>query len=146
MLYHSHIGHSAYGETLAKEVAPFGIRVLTVLPGGFSTNGWEKASIPSTAKFEDYRPFIDEFREVAKGIAAKQPGDPDKFAKLLVDVVLGEGMMLDEEGKIRPWPERLVAGSDAMMDAKKTVKSWEHTIEEYGDLARSTDKRLTDQP
>lgn len=94
-----------------------------------------------------------------------QPGDPEKFARLVVDVVRGEGIMLegggedgtgnrgwDEErkgemtgeGKVRPWPERLIVGTDAMVDVKATFKSWEQSMDEYGDLGRSTDMTKLD--
>lgn len=156
--------HIAYGETLAKEVAPFNIRVLPLIPGGFHTHG--KGGNPVTPPppgpgFEDYMPLYKWFKKLAEGLGGTQIGDPDKFATLIVDVVRGEGIMLegnreaeaedgnrdekiDGEGRVRPWPERLVVGSDAIADIKATFKSWEQSMDEYGDLARSTDREKSD--
>lgn len=58
-----------------------------------------------------------------------------------MDVVRGEGQMRTVEGGLRPWPERLVVGSDAVAEIRRTFANWEKTLEEYGDLARSTDTR-----
>lgn len=137
-IIHEHNSSLAYGETLAKEVAPFGIRVLTVIPGAFATGGIP--GIPDTPKFEDYRLLYDAVRRASEERRKNIRGDPKKYAGLLVDVVRGEGSMLDEKGELRQWPERLIAGSDAVADINNMVKSWENTIEVYGDLARSTDK------
>lgn len=47
-------------------------------------------------------------------------------------------------GRVRPWPERLVVGSDAIADIEATFESWEQSMDEYRDLARSTDRTESD--
>ncbi|KAF8310195.1 NAD(P)-binding protein [Clavulina sp. PMI_390] len=132
---------NAYGETLAKEVAPFGIRVLTLIPGGFFTDGNTASPTLDTHHIDDYQALHDRMNAIMKVFPGSQPNDPTKYAPLLVDVVRGEGVMRDETkgGELRPWPERLVIGSDAVLDARRMFSSWEKSIEEYGDLARFAD-------
>lgn len=133
----------AYGETLAKEVAPFNIRVLTVIPGGFFTEGTTGSPALITHTYEDYAPLHDTMNKVIKALPGSQLGDPNKYAEVICDVVRGEGLMRDEkaEGGVRPWPGRLPVGSDAVLEARTTYQSWEKTFEDYGDLIKSTDMR-----
>ncbi|HZZ61675.1 MAG TPA: oxidoreductase [Roseiarcus sp.] len=74
-------------ESLAKEVAPFGIRVLIVEPGPFRTD-WAGRSL-KTAK----RP-IDAYAETAiarrrqiQGYSGNQPGDPVRAAEAIIAAV-----------------------------------------------------------
>ena len=75
-------------ESLAREVSPFGIRVLIVEPGAFRTN-FLAAFVPNSKGLgPDYengpvREVLQKF-EVANG---KQVGDPVKGAKAIVDVI-----------------------------------------------------------
>lgn len=106
-------------------------------------------------------PLYEWFKKLLGSIAGSQPGDPKKYASLVVDVVRGEGIMRrrdgainqveetegkgKEKGDVRPWPERLIVGSDAVADITATFKSWEQSIDEYGDMIRSTDKKKEEE-
>ncbi|KAF8305358.1 oxidoreductase,short chain dehydrogenase-like protein [Clavulina sp. PMI_390] len=130
---------NAYGETLAKEVAQFNIRVLTTVPGGFHTSGYAGNPVPPPMPgpgYEDYAPTIERFRGMVKSLPGSQLGDPVKYATLLCDVATGDG-----KPSVRPWPERLVIGSDAAVDVREMFARWEASMQEYEDLGKSTDSR-----
>jgi NAD(P)-dependent dehydrogenase (short-subunit alcohol dehydrogenase family) len=135
----------AYGETLAIEVAPLGVRVLTLIPGGFHTLGGKTgapvlegpaSAFPSFKVIDDYAPLRARAEARLAGLPGTQPGDPNKLAELLVDVVRGEGVW-----KGREWPaeSRLVVGSDSEADVKIKIASMEKSMSEYEDIVRFTD-------
>jgi NAD(P)-dependent dehydrogenase (short-subunit alcohol dehydrogenase family) len=74
-------------EALAQEVAPLGIKVLIVEPGPYRTK-WAKSGAKDAAKkIEDYAATAHATMQMIHGYEGKQPGCPDKGAKLIVDAV-----------------------------------------------------------
>jgi NAD(P)-dependent dehydrogenase (short-subunit alcohol dehydrogenase family) len=70
---------------LAAETAPFGIRYLTVEPGGFATD-WAGASMQIQDIGEEYRATVGQFAEhVSSGQTSA--GDPQRAAEILVRVL-----------------------------------------------------------
>ncbi|WP_336087357.1 oxidoreductase [Nocardia sp. SSK8] len=72
-------------ESLAKEVAPFGIHVTLVEPGGFATD-WSGDSAVRAAPL----PAYDEVRDIAHGRANAAPGDPRSAGEALLRIVDAE--------------------------------------------------------
>jgi NAD(P)-dependent dehydrogenase (short-subunit alcohol dehydrogenase family) len=73
-------------ESLAQEVAPFGIKVTLVEPAGFSTD-WAGPSSRSATAMGEY----DHVREAAaKRRSGQQPGDPAAAAGALLEIVDAE--------------------------------------------------------
>lgn len=97
-------GVEGWMESLAPEIAPFGIQTMLVEPGFFRT---EFLGVGSTTYAE---PGIPDYAERAgatisalTGLDGKQPGDPAKLAEAIVSLAeLGQP------------PARFVAGTDAM--------------------------------
>lgn len=96
-----------FSEVLAKEVAPLGIKVTIVEPGGFRTD-WAGASMTVQTPREEYRsvigPFIDRRRE------HKMLGDPAKAAQAILQIA-----------GIEAPPLRLLLGSDAVLLAAQAL-------------------------
>ena len=74
-----------FSQSLAQEVADFGVRVTLIEPGGFSTD-WSGSS----AKHASPNPAYDEYRK--KAAAERQtrvgdPGDPNASAKVVLELV-----------------------------------------------------------
>jgi NAD(P)-dependent dehydrogenase (short-subunit alcohol dehydrogenase family) len=97
-------GIEGWMESLAPEIAPFGIRTMLVEPGFFRT---ELLSNDSTTYAQ---PTIDDYAERTKEIVAswksmdgKQGGDPAKLADALVKLVA-----------LKEPPTRFAAGADAV--------------------------------
>ncbi|NOK39273.1 SDR family NAD(P)-dependent oxidoreductase [Corallococcus exercitus] len=73
-------------ESLAKEVAPLGVKVLLVEPGMFRT----KLLGPSYRQMPELAPYaetVGPMRAYVAQSAGTQPGDPEKAAKAIVDAV-----------------------------------------------------------
>lgn len=100
----SKFGIEGFMEALASEVAPFGIRTQTVVPGFFRT---ELLSPQSTQyaepSIEDYADTTRATVEAWKGMDGQQGGDPAKLGRAIVDLAA-----LEEP------PMRFIAGADAV--------------------------------
>jgi NAD(P)-dependent dehydrogenase (short-subunit alcohol dehydrogenase family) len=112
-------------ESLAPEVAPFGIRTMVVEPGFFRT---DLLSPESTSYAE---PSIDDYAErTTQTVAAwnamngQQGGDPAKLAKALVQLASS-----DEP------PLRWVAGADAVQVVEQKAKDLLAQIDAYRELS-----------
>ncbi len=97
-------------ESLAIELKPLGIDVLIVEPGPFRTK-WAGESIRrSKVEMQEYATTAGERRKASAARSGKQPGDPVRAAKAIVDVVMSE----------KP-PLRLLLGKLALENARKKV-------------------------
>jgi NAD(P)-dependent dehydrogenase (short-subunit alcohol dehydrogenase family) len=76
----------ALSESLAAEVAPFGIRVLIVEPGAFRTRLFGSAFRTMPA-MDIYSGTVGPTRAYAANSGGIQPGDPAKAARAIVDAV-----------------------------------------------------------
>ena len=97
-------GVEGWMESLAQEIAPFGIRTMLVEPGFFRT---DLLSADSTTyaelSIDDYASRTQETVTAWKGMNGKQGGDPAKLAAALVELTAQE----------EP-PARFAAGADAV--------------------------------
>jgi NAD(P)-dependent dehydrogenase (short-subunit alcohol dehydrogenase family) len=78
-------GVSGFTEVVAKEVAPLGIKVTSVEPGGFRTD-WAGASMSYAPFVEGYETTVDARIEYFKSGANVPVGDPIKAAQVMIDL------------------------------------------------------------
>lgn len=120
----------AFTETLAVEVAPFGVKVLIVAPGSFRTEGMYGQAYAKHNPLPEY----DEAREQSikrfKSIPGTEKGDPSKAMELVVDVVRGEGKA---EGKA--WPGYLILGEDAIGNLTSKCTGLMKIADEWKDIS-----------
>ena len=64
------------------------------------------------------------------------PGDPDKAASAMVDVIQRQGVAAD-----RPWAARVVLGSDCLTYAKKRRQEELKLLDKWENVSSSTDAR-----
>ncbi|WP_406509991.1 oxidoreductase [Streptomyces sp. NBC_00212] len=90
-------------ESLAAELAPLGITVTIVEPGGLRTE-WAGASMrQSPIRLDDYEGTAGKRREATLAVSGRQPGDPVRAAAAIAATVNAEVP-----------PLRLLLGSDAL--------------------------------
>ena len=78
----------ALNETLAKEVADFGVKVTIVEPGGYATRDGKNPDPLANGHVAETSPVYDGLRRRLAEVAGKQPaGDPAAAARALLKVV-----------------------------------------------------------
>ena len=114
-------------ESLAPEVAPFGIRTMVVEPGFFRTD----LLTPESTSYAE--PSIDDYAERTNQTVAawnamdgQQGGDPAKLANALVQLA----------GQEEP-PLRWVAGADAIATVEQKAKDLLAQVDAYRELSSS---------
>lgn len=118
---------------LAKEVAQFNIRVLTVVLGTFNTNFGHAASFRKVPLPDDYKGSVAEqmiqYLSSGKG---KPNGDKDKAMQAVYDVVGGEGAGVGHEAE-----RFLPLGTDMTTRVKMVQDYLSHALEVFGDITNS---------
>jgi NAD(P)-dependent dehydrogenase (short-subunit alcohol dehydrogenase family) len=114
-------------ESLAPEIAPFGLRTLLVEPGFFRTELLtpESTSYPETS-IDDYAERTKQTVEFFSTMNGKQGGDPTKLAEALVELA----------AKDEP-PLRFIAGADAVEAVESKVALLRAQADAYRELSSS---------
>jgi len=118
-----------FSESLAQEIAPFGIRVIIVEPGPFRTDFLSTESIRfgarAVADYDDRRTALRASFEQRNG---RQPGDPVKLAEAVVLLA----------GESEP-PARFVAGSIAFDSISAKLAEMQSELARWRPLSVGTD-------
>jgi NAD(P)-dependent dehydrogenase (short-subunit alcohol dehydrogenase family) len=123
----SKFGVDGWMESLAPEVAPFGIHTTIVNPGFFRTELLTKASTNyAEPSIEDYAERNAAQRDFWESQNGRQAGDPAKLAQALLTIA-------DEQ---QP-PRRFIAGADAIALAEQQVGQFQAEIDAFPDLSSS---------
>jgi NAD(P)-dependent dehydrogenase (short-subunit alcohol dehydrogenase family) len=117
-----------FSEALAREVAPLGIRVTCVEPGGMRTDMFGLAMLADRLA-PDYEPTVGAFIRANFGRADGAPGDPAKVARAILRLA----------GEKQP-PVHLLLGSDAVSIAAATLAARAEEDARWKPLSLSTDR------
>lgn len=118
---------------LEREIAPFGIKVMIVEPGGFQTDFY--ASLEETKnKISDYDKqkynednVLDRKEKIPADLQV--PGDPLKAGKVIYHAI-----------QKADYPRRLLLGSDALQFATAELQRREQEVKKWAKLSKETDK------
>ncbi len=99
-----------FSDAVAMEVAPFGVKVCTLEPGGIRTNWAARAAQDSPELWPDYEPSVGAIMQLLRSIRGRAEGDPKKIAQVIVKLANSEDV-----------PKRLILG----VDAEKRVQNAE---------------------
>ena len=120
---------AGFSESLAQEVAGFGIKVTSVAPGAFRTDFLDDSSAHfGSVPLPEYKTFSDKIRSSSANNNHKQPGAPEKLGQALVELAL------DPEA-----PLHFIVGSDAVGLAETQLASRKQEMQRWRNLATSTD-------
>ncbi|KAM0251892.1 hypothetical protein ACHAQJ_007954 [Trichoderma viride] len=125
---------------IGRELAPFGIKACAIEPGFFRTEflqmGEAQRRIQTALALPVYTgTAVADSRDLLTKANNTQAGDPEKGAKVIVDVLTRTGVA---EGK--EIPQRLQLGSDIVGTLKDSILTgMQGTIEQWGEVSMSTD-------
>ncbi len=121
-------GVGGFTEALAKEVAPLGIWVTSVEPGGFHTD-WAGDSMSYAPQIEGYEATVGGMENFLKGGTYVPLGDPDKAARAMVELA----------DHPQP-PVHLVLGSEAGGMLQQADKERQAEFEKWLPVTNATDR------
>ncbi len=91
-----------FSDALAMEVAPFGVKVCTLEPGGIRTNWARRAGENTPNLLPEYEASVGSIRKVLQSLEGRAEGDPRKIADVILQLANSDEV-----------PVRLILGVDA---------------------------------
>lgn len=116
-----------FSEALAQEVAPLGIKVTVLEPGGMRTD-WAGASMTVQPISEPYAATVGALATMLPAGTTRAAGDPAKVAGVVLQLAA-----MDEP------PMRLLLGTDAVTYAASAAHTRAASDEQWRELSVSTD-------
>ena len=113
--------------TLADEVAPFGIRVTNIEPGGMRTDYSGRSLRHAGETIEDYASVAHAARRILAEHSGHEPGDPAKVAAAILAVVDAESP-----------PRQLLLGADAVLYATRHMARFQAELGAWAAVSLST--------
>src|SRR6267142_1964398 len=117
-----------FTESLAKEVAPFGVNVCALEPGGMRTNWGSRANQNTPELLPDYEPSVGAAVSALKSYWGNEVSDPAKVAQVILRRAPSEHL-----------PFHLLLGSDAVRNAQEAEATRNREAEDWREVSLSTD-------
>lgn len=113
-------------ETLAQELAPLGIRLMMVEPGGLRTDFAGRSRVSSARQIEDYDASVGRNRRILDEHVGHEAGDPRRAAEAIIRAMLAP----------EP-PLRLLLGDDAIAYATAKLNGQLAELESWKPVSTS---------
>src|ERR1700732_4495994 len=116
-----------FSDSLAMEVAPFGVKVCTLEPGGIRTN-WARRAVQNAPNLlPEYEASVGSFLKMLRGLEGRAEGDPQKIADIIVQLANSDDV-----------PVRLILGVDAEQRVQQAEAARASEAAKWRDLTVST--------
>jgi len=117
-----------FTESLAQEVAPFGVKVCALEPGGMRTNWGSRAHQYLPDLLPDYEPSVGATVRALHGVWGNENSDPAKVAQVILRLAASDRL-----------PAHLLIGSDAVRYASEAEAARAADAERWREISVSTD-------
>ena len=117
-----------FTESLAQEVAPFGVSVCALEPGGMRTNWGTRAHKYLPDLLPDYEPSVGATVRALHGVWGNENSDPAKVAQVILRLAASDRL-----------PAHLLIGSDAVRYAGEAEAARAADAERWREISVSTD-------
>jgi NAD(P)-dependent dehydrogenase (short-subunit alcohol dehydrogenase family) len=125
-----------FTESIALEVAPFGVKVCALEPGGMRTNWGNRANADIPILLPEYDPSVGAHIKSLETYWGNEAGDPVKVAQVILKLARKEAL-----------PAHLLLGSDAVEYARLAEEKRESDAKEWLEVSLSTDfEGIQEQP
>ena len=121
-----------FTESLAQEVAPFGVKVCALEPGGMRTNWGARANQDVPELLPDYEPSVGAVVKMLKSHWGQENSDPAKVAQVVLRLAACDRL-----------PAHLLLGSDAVQYAGQAEAVRAADAERWREISVSTDVNST---
>ena len=116
-----------FSDSLALEVAPFGVKICTLEPGGIRTN-WARRAVQNTSDLlPEYEVSVGSILKMLRSLDGRAEGDPRKIADLIVQLANSDEV-----------PLRLILGVDAENRVQQAEAARASEAEKWRHLTVST--------
>jgi NAD(P)-dependent dehydrogenase (short-subunit alcohol dehydrogenase family) len=116
-----------FSDSLAMEVAPFGVKVTTLEPGGIRTNWARRAGANPPHLLPEYEASVGFALTMLRGNVERAESDPRKIARIIVELANTEDA-----------PMRLILGVDAERRVQRAEAARASEAEKWRHLTHST--------
>jgi NAD(P)-dependent dehydrogenase (short-subunit alcohol dehydrogenase family) len=117
-----------FTESLAREVAPFGVKVCALEPGGMRTNWGVRAHQNMPEVLPDYEPSVGAIVKALHSLWGHENSDPAKVAQLILRLAGSDCL-----------PAHLLVGSDAVKYAGEAEQARAADAKRWREISVSTD-------
>ena len=116
-----------FSDSLAMEVAPFGVKICTLEPGGIRTNWARRAGQNTPELLPVYQASVGPLLELLRSLEGHSEGDPRKIAAVILQLANGDEV-----------PRRLILGVDAEKWVLQAEEARASEAEKWRHLTLST--------
>lgn len=117
-----------FTESLAQEVAPFGVKVCALEPGGMRTNWGTRAHKDLPELLPDYEPSVGAIVKSLHALWGNENSDPAKVAQVVLRLAASDHL-----------PTHLLIGSDAVRYAREAEAARAADADQWREMSVSTD-------
>jgi NAD(P)-dependent dehydrogenase (short-subunit alcohol dehydrogenase family) len=116
-----------FSDSLAMEVAPFGVKICTLEPGGIRTNWAQRAGQNAPELLPEYEASVGSILKMLRGLEGRAEGDPRKIADVILQLANSDAV-----------PVRLILGVDAEKRVQQAEAARSNEAEKWRHLTVST--------
>jgi NAD(P)-dependent dehydrogenase (short-subunit alcohol dehydrogenase family) len=116
-----------FSDSVGSEVAPFGVRITTLEPGGIRTNWAQRAGEGTPDLLPDYQPSVGMVLDLLARVRGNAEGDPKRIASVILDLAIRDDV-----------PQRLILGVDAEARVQYAEAQRAEAATKWADVTHST--------